>query len=225
MKKTRNLFFKYLGSLSILTLGLVGLESKNASALTSAELATQVQKTYEATHNLEMDFEQETYVALLEKKVLKQGKITLKKPGKFRILYEGKRGRHYYSDAKTLWIIQEGDHQVQTVPLNDDNVPAEALSFLTGLGNLKQEFATEEVDPKKWEAFNREKGRLAWLELTPLKKLSHIQWLIMGFDPETFLAQELYLLNEGGNLTHYRFKNIQKPAQLADELFLFKQIP
>ncbi len=197
--------------------------SYHVYGLTPPQIASQVQKAYEATENLEIQFEQETYVALLEKKVKKKGKMTLKKPGKFKIIYEGKRGRHYYSDGKTLWIQQQGDHQVQEVSLSDEEIPAEALSFLTGLGQLTKEFAVESVDPKKWESFKREKGKLHWLELTPLKKLSQINWLVMGFDPDTFLVKEFYLFNEGGNLTHYFFKDIQKPAQLSEDVFVFKK--
>ncbi|MCP5467685.1 MAG: outer membrane lipoprotein carrier protein LolA [Deltaproteobacteria bacterium] len=211
------------GALFLWSMCFLVLGSSSTHALTVDEIATKVQDAYEKTANIEMSFSQETYVELLEKKVKKRGKITLKKPGKFRIIYEEKRGRHYYSDGQKLWIHQQGDHQVQELSLNGEEIPAEALSFLTGLGNLKREFAVESVDSKKWQGFNREKGSLHWLELTPLKKVSHIQWLVMGFDPQSFLVQEFYLLNEGGNLTYYRFDEIKKPSQLSDDIFVFKK--
>ena len=62
-----------------------------------------VQNAYESANDLRMDFVQKTYVALLEKEVRKLGKAEFKKPGKFRIRYEGERARHYVCNGKELY--------------------------------------------------------------------------------------------------------------------------
>src|SRR5690606_35883412 len=98
-------------------------------------LAGRVQAAYEATRDLSMDFVQETYVEVLERKVKKRGRALFQKPGKFAISYEGKKGREYLCDGKTLWIYRNGDKQVEVYGVNNERVPAEALSFLGGLGN------------------------------------------------------------------------------------------
>jgi outer membrane lipoprotein-sorting protein len=185
--------------------------------------ADRVQQAYERAKDMSLEFVQATYVASLEREVTKQGVAQFKKPGKLHIDYAGEGGRQYLSDGKTLWIFPRGDPQIQTIPLNDETVPAEALSFLGGLGNLKRDFAVEEVDEKKWAQLKTEKGSLRWLELTPLQKRSTIQCLIMGFDPESYLAKEIYLFTESGNLSHYRITAVKTNSGLADSLFELKK--
>ncbi len=185
------------------------------------QVATKVQSAYEATQDLTMDFVQETYVEVLERKVKKQGKAQFKKPGKFAIEYAGKKGREYRSDGKTLWVYRSGDKQVEVYEVNDERVPAEALSFLGGLGNLKRDFAVETVDEKKWQNLGAKKGNLDWLELTPLKKQSQIQWMVMGFDAKTHLATEVYFLTDSNNLSHYSFSRLQSNQGLPAEGFVF----
>lgn len=186
-------------------------------------LAGKVQSAYESTKDLSMDFVQDTYVEVLERKVEKKGKAQFQKPGKFAILYEGKKGREYRCDGKTLWVYRNGDKQVEVYAVNDERVPAEALSFLGGLGNLTRDFAVETVDEKKWEHLGAKKGDLNWLELTPLKKRSQIQWLVMGFDPKTHLAQEVYFLTDSNNLSHYRFKKVEPNRGIPADAFEFSK--
>jgi outer membrane lipoprotein-sorting protein len=166
---------------------------------------------------------QKTYVALLEKEISKKGSASFKKPGKMAIRYEGAQGRNYLSNGKTLWSFETGDPQVQKYPLNDESLDAEALSFLGGLGNLKRDFAVEEVESKKLSELKREKQGLKWLELTPLQKRSSLQWLVMGFAPDSALAQEVFLYNDSGNLSHYIFDKVELNPGLGDELFEYKK--
>ncbi len=194
-----------------------------AQAQEAQVFAQKVQRAYEFTEDLKMDFVQKTYVAILEKEVSKKGTAQFRKPGKFAIVYEGSRGRQYLSNGKTLWIYETGDSQVQSFSVNDDTVPAEALSFLGGLGNLKRDFVVEEVEAKKLTQLRPEKTSLRWLELTPLKKKSTIQWLVMGFDKESGLAQELFISTESGNLSHYVFSNIVPNSGIGQEVFEFKK--
>ncbi|MFO1462927.1 MAG: outer membrane lipoprotein carrier protein LolA [bacterium] len=204
-------------------LGLGFLVPAGLFAQSVSDLADRVQQTYEQAQDLGIDFTQKTYVALLEREVAKRGRATFKKPGKLAIRYEGERGRNYLSDGKTLWVFETGDAKPETYPLDEENVPAEALSFLGGLGRLKRDFAVEEVDPKKWAQLKAERGQLQWMELTPLKKRSSLQWLVMGFDPKTAYAREVFLFTDSGNLSHYVFDKVELNLGLGDELFVFKK--
>lgn len=214
--------FKFFYISLILLLGLQAGDS-NVWAQAPAKIANEVQNAYEGTKDLRMDFVQETYVEVLERRVKKKGQAFFQKPGKFAILYEGKRGREYRCDGKTLWVYREGEKQVEVYAVTDERVPAEALSFLGGLGNLKRDFAVESVDEKKWQHLKVKNKDLQWLELTPLKKRSQIQWLVMGFDPDTHLAQEVFFLTDSKNLSHYQFKNISANTQLKSEIFKFSK--
>jgi len=212
-----------IGVRILVSLAVLGFLPAVARAQDAGALADRVQRTYEQAGDLSIDFTQKTYVAVLEKEVSKKGKALFKKPGKLAIRYEGARGRNYQSDGKTLWIFESGDSQVEKIPLDEESLPAEALSFLGGLGNLKRDFAVEEVDPKKWQTLKRERGDLQWLELTPLQKRSSLQWLVMGFDPATAYAREVFLFTDSGNLSHYVFDKVELNRGLGDELFVYKK--
>ena len=186
--------------------------------------AQKVQKFYETTQDATMDFYQDTYVDLLEKEVRKKGDAKFKKPGKFLIRYQGEHGRQYICNGVKLWVFESGDNQVQTLTLGEDTIPAEALSLLGGLGQLSKEFAVEEVDPKKWDALKiKDRNALRWLELTPLKKRSTLDWMVMGFDKDSGLAREVFLYTDSGNLSHYAFDNIKLNVSLSDKDFEYQK--
>ena len=187
------------------------------------KLVTAVQAAYEKTQDLKMDFTQKTYVALLEQEVQKKGEAQFKKPGKFRIEYQEKRGKLYLCDGKTLWIVRKEDDQVTKVDAGEENIPAEALSFLGGFGNLKHDFAVETVDPKKAEQLKIDGKKFQWLELTPLKKQSQIEWMVVGFDNSDYLARTIYLYSDSGNLTHYEFSNLRTNEGLTEDSFVYKK--
>ncbi len=194
-----------------------------ADALEIAGLVEQIQKTYEKADDLSMSFVQKTYVALLEREVQKKGEAQFKKPGKFVIHYAGGRGRNYVSNGKKLWIYESGDQAVSVTDLSQEGIPPEALSFLGGLGNLKKDFAVEEVDPKKAGTLKKEKSSLEWLELTPKQKRSSIRWLVMGFNPKTYLVEEMFLYNDSENLSHYVFDKIMVNQGLSDKIFEYSR--
>ena len=204
--------------LSLLILLLLPAALQAAAEEPVSALADRVQALYEGAQDLSMEFEQKTYVAVLEKEVSKKGSARFKKPGKMAIRYEGEGGRNYLSDGKSLWIFETGDSQIQSMAVDESNMPAEALTFLGGLGRLKRDFAVEAVDPKKWAALKREGKDLSWMELTPLAKKSGLAWLVMGFDASS-LAKEAFLSTDSGNLSHYVFKQVTLNPGLGDEIF------
>jgi outer membrane lipoprotein carrier protein len=214
----KKLIIFLMGCLSLCPVGLRAAEDFPPEKLVAA-----VQAAYEKTQDLKMDFLQKTYVVLLEEEVEKKGEAQFKKPGKFRIEYQEKRGKIYLSDGKTLWIIRKGDDQVTKVSAGEENIPAEALSFLGGFGKLKDDFAVETVDPKKAEQLKIDRKKFQWLELTPLKKQSQIEWMVVGFDPKDLLARAIYLYTDSGNLSRYEFSNLRPNEGLGEDSFVYQK--
>ncbi|HKY62774.1 MAG TPA: outer membrane lipoprotein carrier protein LolA, partial [bacterium] len=210
---------KHFLRLLLLLLPLTVQASGEASV---SALADRVQSLYEGAQDLSMDFDQRTYVAVLEKEVRKKGSARFKKPGKMAIRYEGEGGRNYLSDGKTLWIFESGDAQVQKMDVGETDMPAEALSFLGGLGRLQRDFAVETVDSKKWKSLKRKRQDLSWMELTPLNKQSGLAWLVMGFDGGN-VAREVFLSTDTGNLSHYTLENVTLNQGLSDDLFKYSK--
>lgn len=173
-----------------------------------------VEATYRALNDLAASFTQTTEVALVGRTIVKKGTFRFKKGGKLRIEYEGKDGKHYVSDGTTLWTFIPGDEgSLQTFKVNDESVPKEGLSFLSGFGRLTKEFRVSH-DPSRPAA----KPGTILLHLVPRSGSRHYESLDALFGPDHLLA-ELVVRNTSGNVSHYRFSNIKTNAGLSDRLF------
>lgn len=184
------------------------------TAPASATDVDAVEGAYRALQDLTAQFTQTTQVALVDRTVTRNGTFRFKKGGKLRIEYEGKEGKHYVSDGTTLWIYLPGDDaSLQTFKVNDETVPKEALSFLSGFGKLTKEFSVASS-----AAFPDAPAGATALRLTPRSGSRHFESLDALFGPDHLLC-ELVIRNASGNVSHYRFKDIKTNAGLPDSLF------
>lgn len=173
-----------------------------------------IQTVYQSIPDISADFTQQTYVALIEKTVSKQGKFYFKKGGKLRIEYKGEEERNYVSDGTTLWIYTPGDKaSMQTYEVTEETVPKEALSFLSGFGKLEKEF---EISPSK--AFSEVPEEFTALHLKPLHKKAQYKYLDTLFNKD-HLLMKLKIHNLSGNITDYNFTNIKTGVGLKDGFF------
>lgn len=173
-----------------------------------------IEGAYRALSDLTASFTQTTEVALVDRTVARKGTFRFKKGGKLRIEYEGKDGKHYVSDGTTLWIYIPGDEaSLQTFRVDDETVPKEALSFLSGFGKLTKEFGVAASN-----AFPDAPAGTTALHLTPRSGSKHYEALDALFGPKHLLA-ELIVRNTSGNRSHYRFGDMRVNAGLPDSLF------
>lgn len=173
-----------------------------------------VEGVYRALEDLTAKFTQTTEVALVDRTVTRNGTFRFKKGGKIRIEYEGRDGKHYVSDGTTLWIYIPGDEaSLQTFKVNDETVPREALSFLSGFGKLTKEFGVAGS-----RAFPGAPAGTTALHLTPRGGSKHFESLDALFGSNHLLT-ELIIRNASGNVSHYRFKEIRPNTHLPDRFF------
>ena len=172
-----------------------------------------IQLTYHNLQDLTADFTQHTTVEALGKTIGNQGTMALQKPGRLRMEYSGNPKRHYISDGKTLWIYTPGDNQYQNYPVGGQMVPREALTFLSGFGELQRTFAVEPYTPIRQEKDH------TYLRLTP-RRTRDFRQLECDFDARNLLVG-LTIYNPSGNQTAYRFTNVQLNPGLAPGSFRF----
>lgn len=173
-----------------------------------------IEATYYSLTDLSAKFTQETKVELIDRTVMKSGTFLFKKGGKLRIGYDGKDGKNYVSDGTTLWIFIPGDEaSLQTFAVNDETVPKEALSFMSGFGKLKKEFTVTASN-----AFKDVLPSTTALHLVPRAKAKHYDSLDALFGPD-HLLKELIVTNTSGNVSHYKFSDIKTNSNLSDKLF------
>lgn len=173
-----------------------------------------IEKKYDALTDLSADFTQETYVSILQRTVIRKGKLFLKKGGKLRIEYTAPDPQHYISDGKKLWTYTPGDATSLTeIDVTDDIIPPEALSFLKRFGRLSRKFSvssSQAFDPLPKEAIA--------LHLIPKSSKSPYDALDVLFD-RGYEVSALILSNPSGNKTTYRFFGHQHNVGFQESLF------
>lgn len=180
----------------------------------SLEGVDAIEAAYYSLSDLSSKFTQETKVELIDRTVAKKGTFKFKKGGKLRIEYEGKGGKTYVSDGTTLWIFIPGDEaSLQTFAVNDETVPKEALSFMSGFGKLKKEF-----EISKSQEFKDAPAGTTALHLVPRSKAKHYESLDSLFGTDR-LVVELAVKNTSGNVSRYKFSDIKTNSNLPDSVF------
>ncbi len=138
----------------------------------------QIQSTYDKAQDVSSEFTQKIEVKSIGRELEKEGKTFFKKPGKFKVEYNGEEGRVYVSNAKKLWVYDKGDTQVNVYEVTANTIPEEALSFLGGLGNLRAQFKVTALS-KSEQANLKVKDDLDWLLLIPKNEQSKLEELIL----------------------------------------------
>jgi len=175
-----------------------------------------VQQAYRDAQGLKADFTQKTFVKLIEKEVLKKGVLYYKRGGKFKIEYAGKDEKNYVCDGAMLWVFVTGDEaSIMTYKVNDETVPREALSFLSGFDNLRRDF---KIAPSK--TFTELKEGESAMLLTPKSRKAQFAALDAKFNAN-HLLEDLTIHNNSGNISEYHFTKITTAAPLKDALFTY----
>ena len=188
---------------------------EGAAEVSAADsIVDSLQKNYDATADFVADFRQETEVKNLNRTLKASGKLSFKRPGRMRWLYDEPKGQFVLADGKYLYFYQPDQNQVIKSPLKNAFRGDIPLSFLLGLGNLKKDFnATLKASEENQHVLRLEpKGEAGGYSeiLLGVSKSSDILWVSVR--------------DAANNLTTLRFSNMRKAVGLKDALFQV-QIP
>lgn len=164
------------------------------------------------------DFEQTTYIEMLDQKAVKTGKIAVRRQGKVRVEYVTEPSKIYACNGKKLWVYKETEDMAWQFDKPKDVMSAEAWSFLSGLSNMSQLFNVSEVSAEPDGPLVIINKKLKKIYLTP-KQQDAVQKIIVGIDAGTLTIQEAVLYNTSGNITHYLFKDVALNPTLDDTIF------
>lgn len=202
----------------ILLLFIAVIPATQASEL--SQLVDNLQNTYQQINDWQAEFDQSTFVELVEKEIHKKGTIALKKSGKIKIQYQEEFGKLYISDGKKFWVYTPGDSQVIVYSKISKILASEALTFLQGLGHVQNKFQVALMDLSQLDEAMMVGKNLKVIELIPKDPESILKKIMLGIDSE-YKVKEMTLFNESGNKTHYVFENIRFNSNIADETFDF----
>jgi outer membrane lipoprotein carrier protein len=106
--------------------------------MSANDIVDQVQTVYNKLSTYKATFKQRFTVQAYSKTKDSAGSVIFEKPGKMSWRYTN-NGNRVVSDGQIIKIYEKDNKQMYEQPLNKTQYPA-ALSFLTGQGNLKQNF-------------------------------------------------------------------------------------
>jgi outer membrane lipoprotein carrier protein len=169
-----------------------------------------LQRNYDSTTDFTANFHQETEVKTLDKSLKASGKLFFKRPGKMLWRYETPKDQFVLADGKYLYFYQPEQNQVIKSPLQNAFRSDIPLSFLLGLGNLKNDFnaslkATEENQYV--------------LRLEPKKEAGGYSDILMGVSKDSADILWVSVRDGVGNLTTIRFSDMRKGTGVKDALF------
>lgn len=204
-----------------------------AEQTTLQEVLSAVKSGYASMEDLQAEFSQRTYVAALKREEKGSGEVFLKKQGgsaMFHFNYTRPK-QQIISNGRNVWFYLPENRQViisDTAKLFSGGSGI-ALSYLTGLGNLSDDFTIKLISgaPDK-------KGNYQ-LELTPKKHNNAVAKLhlhvpvdavekVRGVKiPEAFFPiASSVLYDQMGNRTTIEYRKVRVNGKLANDRFHFK---
>jgi outer membrane lipoprotein carrier protein len=178
-------------------------------------IVDRLQKNYDATVDFIADFQQETAVKTLNRKLKASGKLYFKRPGKMLWRYEEPKGQFVLADGKNLYFYQPEQDQVIKSPLKNAFRSDIPLSFLLGLGNLKKDFTA---------ILKATEDNQHVIRLEPRGELGGFSEVLVGVDRNSSDIEWISVRDAAANLTTIRFSDMRKGVGVQESLFHF-QVP
>ncbi len=175
------------------------------------EVVRHLQAHYDATTDFTADVIHEIEMASLGKTTRSHGKVYFKRPGRMRWELTNQEEQLIIADGDSLWVYQPKDKQVYKASFSQAFRSTTPVSFLTGIGRLREDFEV---------SADGSSDDIVYLRLVP-KKGAEIGTLRLGIDRNTYDVREAEIHDPLGNATRLTFSNIKRDVGLDDSLFHF----
>lgn len=178
------------------------------------EIVKGIQARYEMLRDFRGRFTQQSRLKAGTDPQTASGEVFFQKPGKMRWNYEFPDRQEIIINDGKLWQYVPQDRQVVVQGFDTSRVE---YAFLTGLGNLEEQFGVEWASPR-----NRPDDSLSYLELIPRDEQASFTKVVLGVEPKGHRILATEVTDFFGNVTILRFADLQDNVKLADETFVFK---
>ncbi len=181
----------------------------------AADLAARIQAHYATVRDFTADFTLEQTSTLRPTAKRLRGHVEIKKPLRMRWTYtEGDRNE-FVSDGTNLYSYFPEDGYVDVTPLPDENAGSVWLLFLAGRGDLTRDFVSSlapEQPAGEWRLILEPKpGRTA-----------DFQRMTLEVKRSTLELTGLFVVDDQGGTSRYRFEHLRENRGLADRQFVFE---
>jgi len=177
-----------------------------AAAQPPADGLATLEAFLDGVQSLTAGFKQELWTADQQLLQTETGSLSLKRPNRFRWVYEAPTELTVVADGTRLWIYDVELAEVTVTPF-DDTVGSSPAMLLSGDRNVREEF--EVVQARRLEG-------LDWIKLEP-KGSSDFSSISIGFSGTE--PRRLELVDGLGQVTRIEVDNIVVNPTIADEVF------
>lgn len=184
----------------------------------AADIVRKVQTFYTKTKTLSAKFRQIVTNKVFGDKRVSDGRVWIKKPGKMRWDYKGKKlavEKSFISDGTTLWAVEHDNKQAATRSLKETTLPV-AVTFLYGKGDLMRDFS-----PKLDNSGRYGKKSDYVLELTPRIPSAQYKKLYLVVDRSDYRVKQSIVINASGESNHFMFFEPNTKRPVKDSWFTF----
>lgn len=193
--------------------GSVTAGGKNTSASLKS-LVSRMQHHYQQTDSFSAKFN-ETITRVGAPPRDRAGSVYYQKPGRIRFDFGEPQSETIVSDGTTLYDYDPGLNQVVQAPLKQAFTTQRAAALLLGVGNIERDFAATAVA-------NPPADGLDHLTLIPKDGSAKIE---LGVDRKSTDIARLVLTDALGNVTVFKFSEIERNPRLKSSLFVFTPPP
>ena len=185
------------------------------------DLVKKVQERYDQLKDLQADFQQSTRIEGFEKTLLSSGHLYLKRPGRLRWDYREPTPEEIYVRQNEVMMYVPEHQQVLIGKLTQLAASQAPLQLLQGLGRLEDHFTLQPV-----KGGRRGEGGLPLIALYPKgaedETMRTVEYITLEVQPKAYVLKTVAIHEVGGNVSTFRFTNIQTNGGLGNDLFDFR---
>jgi outer membrane lipoprotein carrier protein len=197
---------------------LASVPSAQAPSASASEVAAALQRKYDTIRDFSADFTHQHEGGVLRRKVVEQGSLLVKKPGKMRWEYKTPEKKLFVSDGTRIYFHDPANNQVTVSEVPKGDQAASAALFLTGQGNLPRDFKAGFIEAPAAPA------ETYALRLDPKSPQPEYDWLEIVVDRDTLQIRTLTAADKQGGRSTFHFSKFKENVGIADKTFEF-QIP
>jgi outer membrane lipoprotein carrier protein len=183
----------------------------------AAAVAAALQQKYDRVSTFSADFTHEHQGGVLRRKLVEQGSLLVKKPGRMRWEYKSPEKKLFISDGSVLYFYDPANNQVTESRMPQADEAASAALFLLGRGSLTRDFTPSLVPGGAADTYV--------LRLDPKREQADYDWLELTVDRTTLQIRALTAAEKQGGRSTFLFSNFKENVRLADKTFEFRIPP
>jgi outer membrane lipoprotein carrier protein len=177
------------------------------------QVVARLQEFYNRTTDFEADFTQQSHNRLSGQNQQRVGHVRFQRPGRMRWDYQNPSGDVIVSDGTTLWAYEAAARQAVQSSLAQSQLPS-ALSFLTGTGQLSNDFTFRMLDARQ---MRYPQGFV--LEARPIQPNPSFERVVFYVDAASYQVVRTVLFDAEGNSNSFVFANPRVNTNPALALF------